>query len=195
LRGHCRMREVRTNRPNLRRLLATSSVAALLIGGGAPHAYAVQCQVGGIAIVGASQGGVNNAAPISCIFISNSTISGSVTNSSHGAITTTHGPPSGTGITISNSTITGTVSNAGSISATSDGILITNNATIDGGIANSGTITSASRSGIVVGGKITGTTISIGSFGGGISASEVGADRTGFRTALERLGRGLWRRR
>ncbi|HEX4042131.1 MAG TPA: hypothetical protein VHY10_10550, partial [Xanthobacteraceae bacterium] len=156
---------MRTSRPSalgLSALLATSSVAALLIGTGAPPAYAIQpCQGGGIAVVGVSQGSVTNSAPISCIYISNSTISGSVTNAGSGAITTT-GPPSSTGITVNNSTVTGAVSNAGTIAASGNGIAITGNASIGGGIGNSGML-SVGGSGIVVNGPST--------FAGGISNS------------------------
>jgi hypothetical protein len=156
---------MRTSRPSalgLSALLATSSVAALLIGTGAPPAYAVQpCEFGGIAVVGASQGSVTNSAPISCIYISNSTINGSVTNAGSGAITTT-GPPSSTGITVNNSTVTGAVSNAGTIAASGNGIAITGNASIGGGIGNSGML-SVGGSGIVVNGPST--------FAGGISNS------------------------
>ena len=88
----------------LRLLLATSSVAALLIGGGAPAAWA-QCAIND---VGTSVGPVSNAAAINCINIQNSTVTGSVTNTGTGTITTTGAaPPTETGITINNSKVTG----------------------------------------------------------------------------------------
>ncbi|MFZ0606870.1 MAG: autotransporter domain-containing protein [Xanthobacteraceae bacterium] len=165
------MRRSALKGPGPRALLATSSVAALLIGTGAPAAYAQPCGSGGIAIVGASQGSVSNPGPISCIYISNSTIGGSVTNSVGGTIATTAGPPSSTGITVTDSTITGTISNAGAISASGNGILITNDATVAGGISNSGTIT-ANVNGIMVGGTAqSGSSVAVSNLGGGITNS------------------------
>jgi|GEM_PF-786310 len=177
---------LRASRPNLRLLLATSSVTALLIGGGAPSAYAgAPCQPpGGIAVSG-SQGGVSNSAAISCIFIGNATINGSVTNTGTGTIDTALGAPSPfpTAITISNSTITGAVSNAGTITATSNGILVTNNATVLGGISNSGTISSQLASGIFVGGSASGAlaSVTVSAFSGGITNSGlIGAGEVGI---------------
>ena len=129
-------------RGRARLLLASSSIAALLIGGSAPAAYAA-CGV--FSFNGVSNSGVSNSGAITCIDIENSTISGNVSNVGPGGVITANGAaaPSKTGITINNSTVTGTVSNSGTINANASGILIWNNATVSGGVANSGTISAA----------------------------------------------------
>jgi uncharacterized protein with beta-barrel porin domain len=137
-----------TNRPSLRTLLATSSVAALLIGSGVPAAFAASCET----VTGAS-GTVTNSIAITCINIQNATVSGNVVNTGSGTITATgNTPPTRTGITINNSTITGAVSNAGTISASGSGnaISVINNTTIESGIVDSGTILSSNH-GIAIG--------------------------------------------
>ena len=146
-------------------LLASSSLAALLIGGWAPAAFAAPAPVGTCSIndVGVSVGAVSNSAAIDCINILNSTVTGDVTNAGAGIITTTNTTtPSRTGILIDNSTINGAIVNNGTIHASSSGgagILVDNNAFVTGGISNSGTISGS------VG------IIQVSSFSGGISNS------------------------
>ena len=124
-------------------LLASSSLAALLVGTGAPAAFA-QCAIS----PGTNQPSVSNSAAINCINIDGITVTGDVTNTGTGTLTATGaGQPSRTGITINNASVGGAVTNAGHITATSgsgisgNGIFLTNNAAVSGGIANSGKIT------------------------------------------------------
>jgi uncharacterized protein with beta-barrel porin domain len=158
----------------LRQLLVSSSVAALLIGGGAPRALAA-CA---ITENGTSVASVTNSGAINCINIQNSTVTGNVTNTSTGTLTATGtSAPTQTGITISNASVGGAVVNAGHITTTSTsghGIFVTNSAAVSGGISNSGSI-SAAGFGIVVsnvtqfGGITNSGTISVsGLFGSGI---------------------------
>src|SRR5580704_7426006 len=134
----------RGKRGGLRLLLGSSSVAALLIGGGAPAAFA-QCAIS----PGTNQPSVSNSAAINCININGITVTGNVTNTSTGTLTATgFSQPTRTGITINNASVGGAISNAGHITATSgagfgftgNGILVTNNASVSGGISNSGMI-------------------------------------------------------
>ena len=165
----------------LSRWLASSSAAALLIGASMPAAFA--CSIND---VGISTGTVSNGASIDCINIQNSTVSGSVANSSGGTISASGSTvPNATGITINNSTVTGSVSNAGVITATTNtGIEITGGATVAGGITNSGSISggqaginiasdaSSFAGGIVNSGTISGgIQIGISTFIGGLNNS------------------------
>ena len=93
----------RTSRSNLRHLLASSSLAAILIGGGTPAAYAT-CSTS----ITTNQAGCSNSTTITKISISNATITGDVQNTSTGII-------SPDGITLTNSTITGSILNDGSV--------------------------------------------------------------------------------
>ena len=139
-------------------LLASSSLAALLIGGWAPAAFAAGCAVND---VGVSVGAVSNSSAIDCINIQGSTVNGDVTNTGVGVITPI-GSPSQTGILINNSTINGAIVNNGTINASSSGgaaILVDNHAFVSGGMSNSGTISGSV--GIV----------QVSSFSGGISNS------------------------
>ena len=152
-------------------LLASSSLAALLVGTGAPAAFA-QCAIS----PGTNQPSVSNSAAINCINIDGITVTGDVTNTGTGTLTATGaGQPSRTGITINNASVGGAVTNAGHITATSgsgisgNGIFLTNNAAVSGGIANSGTIT-ARAVGIFVDGFVSVGPI-ISTFSGGISNS------------------------
>jgi uncharacterized protein with beta-barrel porin domain len=120
-------------------LLLSSSVAALLIGGGAPAAVA-QCYTGPFPF--------SNSGPLTCITVSGTTFSGNVVNSTTGVIT----PGSPNGILVTNSSaITGQVSNAGKILivGSGTGIRVDNNSIITNGIVNTGTI--SANIGILVG--------------------------------------------
>jgi hypothetical protein len=116
----------------VRLLLASSSVAALPIGGGAPAAFA------------ACSASPSNSGNITCINIQNTNVPGNVTNTGTGVITATgNTAPTRTGITVNNSTIGGAIVNARKITSgtSGNGIYVTNNATVSGGITNSsGTI-------------------------------------------------------
>jgi hypothetical protein len=165
----------------LRLLLPLFSVAAFLLCGGTPSAFADTCAVND---VGITTGSVINTGTINCINIQNSTVSGNVTNAAGGAINVMgfFGSPTDTGIVISNNaSVSGSVSNAGTITASLAGINIF--APVFGGIANSGTISafagigvdaSTFSGGISNSGKITtvGDAIVVGqvsTFSGGIS--------------------------
>ncbi|WP_143201926.1 autotransporter domain-containing protein [Bradyrhizobium sp. NAS96.2] len=133
----------------LRPLLASCSLAALLVGGGAPAAHAA-CYTGPFPYT--------NTGSSDCIVVNNATVSGNLVNGASGTITASgvFSP----GITVSNSSIGGSVINAGNITAASGTGILTYNATVSGGISNSGTISAGD--GILVGGD---------SFSGGISNS------------------------
>ena len=157
-------------------MLASSSITALLVGGGAPAAFAA-CANNNI---GVSVAAVTNSAAINCINIVSSTVTGNVTNTGTGVITANGAnPPTHTGITISQGSIGGTVSNAGVIHADATGININFGANISGGITNSGTISHNGlggggirlfRDGTILGGISNGGTISTGV---GIAVTEV----------------------
>jgi hypothetical protein len=137
-------------------LLASCSVAALLIGGGTSVAFAA-CINGG--------GGYNNTGAISCIQVTDTTFTGKITNK---------GTISPGGITFTGSAMTGSIQDSGpliaggisldsasKITSPSTAILITGS-TFLGGITNSGKITAGGNgSGIAVGG--------VSTFAGGIS--------------------------
>ncbi len=96
------MRELpRSSRANFRSLLASSSIAALLIGGGTPVAYA-SCPTS----ITADRAGCANSSTIVGITISNATISGDIVNTPTGVI-------SATGISLTNSTVTGSIDDEG----------------------------------------------------------------------------------
>ena len=133
-------------------LLASSSLAALLVGSGAPAAFA-QCAIS----PGTNQSSVSNSAAINCINIQGIAVTGNVINTgppNTGIITPTgFAPPTRTGITINSASVGGAIVNAGQITAptSGDGIVVTNNATVSGGISNSGQITATTYAdGIVV---------------------------------------------
>ena len=161
-------------RGRLRLLLASSSVAALLLGGGPRSAFAA-CTIND---VGVNVAAVSNSAAIDCINVQNSTVTGSVTNTGAGTLTPVGiTPPTATGITINNSKIGGSVSNAGTITAPlATGIVVNNNSSVAGRVTNSGSL-SAGIFGINV--------FNNGTFGGGISNSgTVSAGGTGIIAAF-----------
>ena len=187
------MREApRARGPRLHLLLATSSVAALLVGGGVPAALAGSCAIQPVT----NQSSVSDSASINCINISGVTVTGNVTNTGTGVITATGGAaPTRTGILVAGGSIGGTISNAGTINAANYGIQAQGNAAISGGIANSGTIsafasavvvqnTSSFAGGIVNSGTITALNATgifianVSSFAGGISNSGTISGRT-----------------
>lgn len=163
-------------------LLASNSVAALLVGGGTQPAFA-GCSV---TQSGGSVLSVSNSSPAgSCIAVdSNAVVTGNVSN--NGVLTANGGvQPSANGITIANSTVGGAVTNSGTITARIDGIAVLNFANVSGGINNSGSIKGAS--GILVsvastfaGGISNSGTISLG----GIGVNNVG----GFSGAISNGG-------
>jgi uncharacterized protein with beta-barrel porin domain len=164
---HGRVAE-RGGRARLCGLLASSSVAALLIGGGAPPAFA-NCQLG----PAGNQASVSNSGAINCINIEGITVTGDVTNTDTGVITAS-GPfyLSRNGIIIQYASVGGAVVNAGQITASDfgNGIFVTSNATVSGGIANSGTIAATLGNGVLIGSTST-VSVTISSFGGGITNS------------------------
>ena len=111
-------------RGRLRLLLASSSVAALLLGGG-PRSALAACTIND---VGVNVATVSNSVAIDCVNVQNSTVTGSVTNTGAGTLTPVGiTPPTATGITINNSKIGGSVSNAGAITAPlATGIVVNN---------------------------------------------------------------------
>ncbi len=168
----------RSRRARFGVLLASSSVAALLVGSGAPAAFA-QCAIS----PGTNQSSVSNSAAINCININGITVTGNVTNTgppNSGVITATGtSAPTRTGITINNASVGGAIVNAGQITSSTSGkgIFVTNNATVSGGISNSGTI-SAGRTGIFVD--------NVSTFSGGISNSgTISAGAIGIAIAEE----------
>jgi uncharacterized protein with beta-barrel porin domain len=142
--------------------LASTSVSALLIGGGAPAAFA-QCAI----TPTTNQPSVSNSAAQNCINITGITVTGNVTNTATGTLTATGGNrPTRTGITIvNNASVAGAVINAGHITTpmSGTGIFLKNSPSVSGGITNSGTMS--------VGNGIVMTTVAQfgnASFGGGI---------------------------
>ena len=140
-----------TGRIRVRLLLASSSVAALLIGGGAPAALADGCY--------AAPFPYTNNGTVHCIVVNNTSFSGNLVNSGTGTIS----PGEPTGISVNNSTITGQIFNAGTISAGGPGILIKSNSALTSGISNSGTISAGGDGGIYING--------VSTFAGGINNS------------------------
>jgi hypothetical protein len=140
-------------------LLASGSLAALLIGGGAPSGFAAF--PGTFFFDGASTAGVSNSSAIACLDIQNLTISGNVAIPSTGVLTSqSTRTPSPIGIAINNSTIvsqgTNTATAAPSVSgvhvfnkaANVNGINVTTVSTFaSGGVSKSGAV-SANDSGI-----------------------------------------------
>ena len=141
-----------------RLLLASSSLAALVIGGGAPQAFAAPCAIdvtsGTVASVGTS-GNTN------CIAVQNATVTGNVTNASPFIVAPTSASGSN-GIIVDGASVGGAVVNTGTINAPGNGVLFTNKANASGGISNSGTISAGQ--GIFLVSTVT-------SFSGGITNS------------------------
>ena len=152
----------RVHRANLRLLLGSSSVVALLIGGGTPAALAAPCvhtisssfdnpsghTTANVCVDNASfTGNITNEGIISPSGIGfvNGTISGSVQSTGviNGGISldaTSKIISTGIAIKISGTTFTGGIINAGTISARFSDILINSVSTFSGNISNSGTI-------------------------------------------------------
>jgi uncharacterized protein with beta-barrel porin domain len=180
-------------------LLLSSSLTALLVGGGASSAWAACVNTIGAAF----DNPIAQTTP--CIAVTATSFAGNITNEgtiAPGGINFTNGSitgfisssgtiaggisldgkslisSSGTGIAITGPTFTGGISNSGTISAARAGILVgagcscgsTNIATFAGGIANLGTI-SAGGPGIFVGAIAfgPGSAATISTFTGGIS--------------------------
>jgi uncharacterized protein with beta-barrel porin domain len=161
-------------------LLASSSIAALLIAGGAP-AWAACTSVG--------SGGYNNTTSVSGLCVTNTSFSGNIDNTgtiSPSGIKFTNGSITGkisssgtivggisldvnskiisaaTAILINGPTFTGGISNAGTVSGGGFGIYLYTVKNFSGGISNSGHIAANTAAIDVFGGS---------SFGGGISNS------------------------
>jgi hypothetical protein len=175
------MREFsRANRRNVRLLLASSSVAALLIGVGTPPAYA--------ACTAVPTTGVSNSGTVPGYCVNNEIVTGNISNSrtiSTSGISFTNGTlngsivdsgiliggikidatsvidPAATAIAITGSSFSGGISNAGTIQGSNFGILASGS-TFTGGITNTGTI-SAGSAAIFIDGVTT--------FSGGITNS------------------------
>jgi len=143
------------DRSRLGLLLASSSVAALLVAGGAPRAFSQTFDItttpGNAVIPNSTFTAVRVATP-------NVSVGGSVINT--GTVNAT-----ATGILINNdATLVGGLTNNGVVGLSSKNGILVNGATIVGGISNSGTITNNNS-----GAGITVTNVS--TFGGGISNS------------------------
>ena len=119
-------------------LLASSSVAALLIGGGARPAVAACANVVGPGAVAS----FTNSGATACVTFSGATVSGNIVN----AGTISNLPAGAHGILFTSAagsvanTIQGSVSNSGVISVGGNGIFVNGAQTLLGGITNSGTI-------------------------------------------------------
>jgi hypothetical protein len=131
----------RSSRIGLWGLLASSSITALLVGGGAPAAFAA-CNT---SYTNTTQPGCTNAAVITGIAINNSTLTSGITNS---------GTISPNGIVLSNaSTINGAIVDTGTlaggisldhtsrIAAGGTTAINVTGPTFTGGISNAGTVT------------------------------------------------------
>ena len=183
------MRRSTLSGPGLRALLATSSVAALLIGGGTPAAYAAACSnvvsapfdnplnttIQNVCVdasftaPGSNITNEGSISPSGIAFVGG-TINGSILSTGviDGGISldaTSMISGSHTAISIGGAIFTGGISNSGMLSVGGSGIVVNGPSTFTGGISNSGTIT-ASGNGINVG--------SAGLFTGGIVNSATG---------------------
>jgi autotransporter-associated beta strand protein len=166
---------VRSDGGKVRLLLASSSVAALLIGGGTPEAFAAcstnftgpgnfpgctnNATIPGINIntQATITGNIDNTGTISTNGISvntGSTISGSLidTGTFSGGISIDHtsaiSTAGNTAIRISGHTFTGGISNAGTVSGSNFGIVLSGVTSFGGGIENAGTISGSAEYGI-----------------------------------------------
>ncbi len=161
-------------------LLASSSAIALLIGGGAPAAFA-QCST---SITG-SVPGCTNSTTITGINIHSATVSGVINNV---------GVISPNGISLNtNSTINGEIASGGTIvggisidptSTIAGGLAILITGTLSGGISNAGTISTTSRGILVSSVAQFGST----SAGGGIRNSGTISAGTGNAVAVSKVG-------
>jgi uncharacterized protein YhjY with autotransporter beta-barrel domain len=160
--GNSARGSIRAGRNRLRLLLASSSVAALLVGGGTPAAFAA-CVNG----AGSGSGYDHATGTVACIQVKNTSFTGNITNEGtirpsgigfingtmSGSILSTGVINGGisidgtskivsTGIAIktTGSTFTSGIANAGTISAHYSDILVESASTFTGSISNSGTI-------------------------------------------------------
>ncbi len=176
------------DRSRLRLLLASSSVAALLVAGGAPRAVsqtfditttpgneiipnstftAVRVTPPNVSVGGSViNTGTVNATATGILINNNATLVGGLTN--NGIV----GPSSKNGILVNGATIIGGILNSGTITNSNSGagIAVTNVSTFGGGISNSATI-DVGGNGIFVGTTLSGGPVS--TFSGGISNSGV----------------------
>jgi uncharacterized protein with beta-barrel porin domain len=169
------------------RWLASSSMAALLIGGGTPAAFAA-CNT---SYTNTTAPGCTNAAVITGIGINNSTITGTINNT--GVIT-----PNGIALT-NGSTIAGSIVDSGTIGG---GIVIDRTSTIDagvsgiappaivilgatftGGISNAGTLSSSNE--VITVSHLTGSFSTVSTFSGGISNSGTITSGSGFGIIID----------
>lgn len=161
------------------RLLATTSLAALIFAGAGEQASATTC-----ATVGAGASYTNSAA-VTCVVVNSSSIS--VTNTASGTI-----GPSDPAVNVQSSgTLSGGIINAGHITGSSTGLAVSAvsvEGLVNGGITNSGTISIAATGATFVYGAIAiGTQFgfaSASSFGGGITNSgTISVNSTGAEDA------------
>jgi uncharacterized protein with beta-barrel porin domain len=143
-----------TSRSAVGLLLATSSVAALIVAGSGPARAFTACTPG-------TTSGYTNplGTSIACILFNNLNVTGNAVNA--GTIHTT--TPTQNGIAVLNGTFNGAVTNTGTITATANGIFISGTSTLTGGISNSGSISALNFNKMGIG--VTGVT----NFSGGIA--------------------------
>ena len=152
---------------DFRALLASSSLAALMVGGGAPHAFAACTPV--------PTSGVNNAGSVSGYCINNETVTGNITNS--GKITAS-------GISFTSGALVGHIHNTGTIAG---GIKLDAASQINSGATTAiGIIGHSFTGGISNAGTITGGVdieLGLGGIGGGLTTFSGGIVNSGTMTA------------
>ncbi|HLH89403.1 MAG TPA: autotransporter domain-containing protein [Xanthobacteraceae bacterium] len=153
------------------RLLASSSMVALLVGSGALPAYACLTQNGGTVASVTATG--------NCVILENgATVTGNVTNSG-----TIH-VGGGDGIGIVSSTVGGAVTNSGTISGAGAGMLVAGNANVAGGVVNSGTVSMVGQ-GFISGFGAQGIAVAnVNTYTGGINNAAGGTITAGSGTGI-----------